>query len=190
VDSDTVREVEAEFRAQVSSRLCSLLPAFNTHETRQAIRAHVQAAFDETCLRALYSVETNIPQDDPTRIDIRLVPRIAEDRPTIVFDLSASEEPDSFYYDSMKSWLIGWYGHKRGTFLANRLAKDIRRCKDMCLSHLRVADTGIPSEMREYERIRESGCCGFSDNEVTFEVRLGPFVIAKEKYMIGFNYGH
>ena len=50
-----------------------------------------------------------------------------------------------------------------------------------CWDRFRVARSWIEAEVKEYERIRESGCHGFFDGGLTSE---------KGTIRVGFNYGH
>lgn len=94
---------------------------------------------------------------------------------------------DSTYYDSMKSWLSNKYGEKQGLFLANRLARDIRKTNDFCMDNFRAVKIGNKVEEKAYEEALKQGCCGFRDAEYTFiDKKTGE----KEVYKIGYNYGH
>jgi hypothetical protein len=97
---------------------------------------------------------------------------------------------DPIPFNNIKDWLSKKYGPRMGHFIAVRLAKAIRRSKDECLSHLRVARANIPVEVEEYKRTKADGCCGFWDEELTFTHRFLGITIWEEKILIGFNYGH
>jgi hypothetical protein len=93
---------------------------------------------------------------------------------------------DSFHYDVLLAQLTEEYGVRLGSFLANRFAKAIKRTGDLCIDNLRVADADNPEEMARYEKAKESGCCGFHDQKLTFRSFDSP----PKQYWIGFNYGH
>ena len=128
----------------------------------------------------------------------RITPRSLEDRRAkIAVDRAAAESmarimahakpyTASHKYDNAVEHFAGLYGYVRGRFLANRLSRMIRNVNDSCLSHFRVARVGT-SEVLEYYVTRESGCCGSTDEIFEFTDHATG---AKEKYMIGFNYGH
>jgi hypothetical protein len=47
--------------------------------------------------------------------------------------------------------------------------------------NLRIARVNVPEEVKEYEFIKDHGCCGFYDRVITHP---------DGDLMIGFNYGH
>lgn len=97
----------------------------------------------------------------------------------------------SHKYDNAVEHFAELYGYVRGRFLANRLSRMIRRCgDDACLSHMRVCKVGNMYEEDEYDRTRESGCCGSADEEFVFWVRVAGVPVYRERYRLGFNYGH
>ena len=93
-------------------------------------------------------------------------------------------------YDDLKESMIKEFGLQLGTFLANRIAKAIRKTKDLCIDNFRVARTWNPVEMAQYNKAREQGCCGFWDEEVVFTHKVLGVPVWKEKFIFGFNYGH
>ena len=133
----------------------------------------------------------------------RITPRSLEDRRAkITVDRAAAEAmarvmahakpyTASHKYDNAVEHFAELYGYVRGRFLANRLSRMIRRCgDDACLSHMRVCKVGNTHEEDEYDRTRESGCCGSSDEEFVFWVRVAGVPVYRERYRLGFNYGH
>jgi len=115
-------------------------------------------------------------------------PQADTSKPPVNTACKAIKDPRPF--NNIKDWLSKKYGPRMGHFIAVRLAKAIRRSKDKCLSHLRVARSNNILEMVEYESIRRAGCCGSWDEELTYAHRIFGITIWKEKIRIGFNYGH
>jgi len=94
---------------------------------------------------------------------------------------------DSTYYDNLRSRLSKKYGNQRGLFLANRLARDIRKTNDFCMDNWRVAKVGNEEEEKLYQEAIKNGCCGFQDAEYTF---IDKVTGEKEVFKIGYNFGH
>jgi hypothetical protein len=94
-------------------------------------------------------------------------------------------------YEEMKKWLVSKYGRKAGTFLANRMAKAIRKTgKHQCMDNFRVARLWHPFEFGEYAAQKKLGCCGFYDEEVYFVHKFMGIPYWVTPFVFGYNYGH
>jgi len=78
------------------------------------------------------------------------------------------------------------HGPALGAFIANRLARMIKRCADSsCMDRRRIAFSNDPASLAAYEEIRRGGCCGSTDERFTYTRDGVTFDV-----LIGFNYGH
>jgi hypothetical protein len=91
-----------------------------------------------------------------------------------------------YHYLLLLEMMSTKYGNRLGIFLANRLAREINRTGDCCISHLRVARSDNEIEMKIFKKISDDGCCGSKEWKVTFNSNDAPSV----DYWLGFNYGH
>ena len=90
---------------------------------------------------------------------------------------------DDTYFTDLVRRLGKRYGDEIGLFLAKRIAKTIKKIDDGCMSHFRVADIKKKKEVKIYDSIKCSGCCGSVD-KIIEHYKTG------RKFMYGFNYGH
>ena len=92
--------------------------------------------------------------------------------------------PKDAEYRATLIYLQKRYGERRGKFIANRLARAIRKTGiDPCMDNFRFADAADPAEMARYEEQRRDGCCGSVDERVTYHP-------TGQTFLFGFNYGH
>lgn len=69
---------------------------------------------------------------------------------------------------------------KEMVYITHKISRSIKKTNDSCISHFRFDVDGKYAE--EYNKIRESGCCGFCDRKLV--LKSGKVV----KY--GFCFGH
>lgn len=91
-----------------------------------------------------------------------------------------------YRYVALLEMMSEEYGKRLGVFLANRFAREIRKTKDCCITHFRVARADNEEEMKRFHETVKGGCCGSKNWKVTFESKDAPPV----DYWLGFNYGH
>jgi len=87
----------------------------------------------------------------------------------------------------MKNSICLIYGNLEGTFLANRLAKMIRKVKDDNITHLRIAEIGNLKEELSFEKVRNDSFGASIEQTFTF---YDYYHNINKTFKIGFNYGH
>jgi len=85
------------------------------------------------------------------------------------------------YFAGLAGNLASRYGDELGLWLAKRIGKRIKGKEN--ISHFRICDIVIPTEVQRYEEIAKDGCCAVETGEVT-HFRSG------RTFRFGFNYGH
>lgn len=90
------------------------------------------------------------------------------------------EEADD--YTDTETYAVRKYGKEIGKWVSGKLMEAIKETGDHCIDNERVCEIGNPEDMVAYERQRETGCCGFHDEEIDHS--------SGRKFFIGFNYGH
>jgi hypothetical protein len=68
------------------------------------------------------------------------------------------EKKDPWQYNCMVENFQERFGPRMGLFLANRMARAIVRCGDLCLDNFRVARKNKLLEVLRYENAKSSGC--------------------------------
>lgn len=71
---------------------------------------------------------------------------------------------------------------KEKEYIVNRFTNAIRQCGDTCLNNFRLCDKNIKTEMREYNKRKSKGCCGFWDEIIKLK--------SGREFIFGFNYGY
>ena len=89
------------------------------------------------------------------------------------------EEDD---YTDIVTHSVRKYGKEIGKWVSGKLLDKSREDGFICVDNERICEVGNPEDMVAYERRRETGCCGFHDEEIDHS--------SGRKFFIGFNHGH
>jgi hypothetical protein len=125
--------------------------------------------------RALFSVYVDGDVDDVRSILIPTRPDWARGNLTVLIQ----QERYKRRQQHIKDHTLG-YGEIQ-SFLEKELRQLIEKNDLEYVDNYRYAAMDVRKDMRRYRKIKDKGCCGSFDAEVT---------IAGRKYMVGCNYGH